>query len=75
VISDKIVWRVLVAYLGVDSVPLLSSKPIVLAELSRAALRHITQESGHEAESARAQVEDAVNELLSPLLAQAIESG
>ena len=74
-ISDKIVWRVLVAYLGVDSVPLLSSKPIVLAELSRAALRHITQESGHEAESARAQVKDAVNELQSPLLAQAIENG
>ncbi|MCY4116439.1 MAG: hypothetical protein OXF55_06030 [Caldilineaceae bacterium] len=52
-----------------------SSKPIVLAVLSRAALRLITQESGHEAESARAQVKDAVNELLSPLLAQAIESG
>ena len=41
----------------------------------RAALRHITEESGHEVESARAQVDDAVIELLSPLLAQAIESG
>ncbi len=41
----------------------------------RAALRHITEESGHEVESARAQVDDAVVELLSPLLAQAIESG
>ena len=74
-ISDKIVWRVLVAYLGVDSVPLLSSKPIVLAVLSRAALRLITQESGHEVECDRAQVDDAVVELLSPLLAKAIVSG
>lgn len=41
----------------------------------RAALRHITEESGHEVECARAQVDNAVIELLSPLLAQAIESG
>jgi len=41
----------------------------------RAALRHITEESGHEVECARAQVDDAVIELLSPLLAQAVESG
>ena len=41
----------------------------------RAALRHITEESGHEVESARAQVDDAFVEFLSPLLAQAIESG
>lgn len=41
----------------------------------RAALRHITEESGHEVGCARAQVDDAVIELLSPLLAQAIESG
>ena len=41
----------------------------------REALRHITEENGHEVESARAQVDDAAIELLSPLLAQAIESG
>ena len=41
----------------------------------RAALRHITEEGGHEVESARAQVDDAFVELLSPLLAQAVESG
>ena len=41
----------------------------------REALRHITEENGHEVESARAQVDDAVVELLSPLLAQAIDNG
>ena len=41
----------------------------------RAVLRHITEESGHEVECARAQVDDAVIELLSPLLAQSIDSG
>ncbi len=39
------------------------------ARTRRAALRHITEGSGHEVESARAQVDDAVIELLSPLLA------
>ena len=41
----------------------------------REALRHITEESGHEVESARTQVDDAFVESLSPLLAQAVESG
>ena len=41
----------------------------------REALRHITEESGHEVECARAQVDDAAIESLSPLLAQAVESG
>lgn len=40
----------------------------------RAALRHITEESGHEVECARAQADDAVIDLLSPLLAQAVDS-
>ena len=50
-------------------------KPNRPANRRRTALRHITEESGHEVESARAQVDDAVVELLSPLLAQAVESG
>ena len=41
----------------------------------RAALRHITEENGHEVESVRAQADDALVKLLSPLLAQAIDSG
>ncbi|MDE0462105.1 MAG: hypothetical protein OXH93_06850 [Caldilineaceae bacterium] len=41
----------------------------------RAALRHITEESGHEVECARTQADDAAIELLSPLLAQAVDSG
>lgn len=41
----------------------------------RASLRHITEESAHEVKCDRAQVDDAVVELLSPLLAKAIESG
>ncbi len=45
------------------------------ANRRRTALRHITEENGHEVESARAQADDAVIELLSPLLAQAVESG
>lgn len=38
-------------------------------------LRHITEESGHEAITARDDVDDAVIELLKPLVARAIDTG